>query len=1708
MKNFTANNNNNGGGRKKVVFRGRHKRQETHVVADELPQLLGPQVLEQHDMLLAEIVRSNIQREDKLTLMRSVCRIYALDQNYALDFYNSHFQEHAGENTDETVLLFDMILKSMHMIKQYCGNNEGTIRRVESTLVAAWAVFRFRDDMTKVTLHVVQYIMAILPRSITTTLTQCIQKIFESNVEQSLANDILRECNSDYANVFKNLMSRPCATHARTIASLLCTIGLVEPKCWNIKGFEVFTIEAFDDKRISMIDILDSTLASITFFFERGYMCFVEKNLRPMFVTSDRMMELEVSVEKLAIEVQNHCQGSDRKDFAVLCTSIYSIADRLRNALLTVKPIEAVIVRRLLRMVLSLENDVIRAQQSETLRIAPYCVKIWGTSGVGKTSFNLITIRETLRYNGYAYDDANINKIEPEKEYWENIKNDTTGITIDDMCNTIHTKEKVNPADILIKVVNNQPQSVNRADIVDKGKIWIDAKVVGITTNNRSLAAEHWSVEPMSIVRRCNLHVDLKVKPEYADDNGQLDQSRAENAPRDGYIQDLWDISVFQVKRKNNSKLANMAEDYELHFAHDEYGEMKNVNIKRYLMFLYDQTKTHFKWQKEFIHSQKLSNVTVKCCNKCNMIQSWCQCAEEAKTEVNVETEQSFISEYVGMQYFVYLMSFLNVGILGSVGSWLYYCAGFAITCKVIGILQAAIFPTWYEKKIFSILSRKQTNVWSRNIILSIDNFIDFNIAYLPAFISESSWCQYIYMYWHRRAIYNRIRVMCCYSLITTTCFVGAYWYIHRSISWQVAGLYMIYCMFWILFQAYLTYIRIYWRLQHVRAIGRESRFNTWRYDTFSSFDNFFTIAGFAHNLVVCSILITTIEVIRAGIRLYTANEARHEEDHGGVLSPGTVEEAERREVKTNIWSHTIQTPNKSTRTVNDFINTCKKNLLVIKITSVTTDTGSRDVSTYCNALMLTGGVVMLPLHMVYERSDEKWLKPYISCRATFIRSETVNSGWSEELTFSRGHRIEGHDLILFPVYGGGQFKSIVDHVGIKPTYNGVVRIVKRQLDGSIDVRPGNVVKQEMMQYTRGDVSMNWHGIHTRTSSEWMRGDCISLILSDDSDPRIIGFHLIGTADLAVGISVSLPTAQLRSVVNTLSEHYIVHSAEDIETKVYDVDIQFSPTVHHKSPVNFIEHRNLTVLGSVGGGRTPKTKVRESIAAPFLENILGPQLYGPPSYKGFAGNQSWLPWYNNLAGTANVSTTLPVLDLDFAVRDYERGLSEIIAMHKSKIKPLSEEVVVNGMPHSRFMTGLNRDTSMGFPLGKAKSNYMEITRIEPDGRKIYAFSDSRIWQRWYTMEDELASGKIPTSIFKATLKDEPTKLTKEKVRVFQAADIGMQLGVRKFFLPIIRALCLHPLLSECAVGINPFSLEWDALDNHVSKFGRSRIIAGDYKGWDTTLPAVLVYRAMCVLIHFAEMTGNYCARDICVMRGLAAMLCNPLINFNGTLIKLHGTTPSGHNLTSVLNSICNSLLLRCSFYRYHNYEDKIFRDYVSNITYGDDFVAGVSQFTDFSLVIYEKYLFTHTGICVTMPDKTSEIIPYMEFDDVDFLKRKSTYIERLGVRIGVLDLQSIHKSLYTTMSSPGDERNVLVSVVHSAMHEVFYHGPIIYDKYIKIFKDMFDYLELDPGPIYKSYEERALEWEATYREQRSVLDDGRVDDTLADTFNGIAPDTT
>jgi len=407
--------------------------------------------------------------------------------------------------------------------------------------------------------------------------------------------------------------------------------------------------------------------------------------------------------------------------------------------------------------------------------------------------------------------------------------------------------------------------------------------------------------------------------------------------------------------------------------------------------------------------------------------------------------------------------------------------------------------------------------------------------------------------------------------------------------------------------------------------------------------------------------------------------------------------------------------------------------------------------------------------------------------------------------------------------------------------------------------------------------------------------------------------------------------------------------------------------------------------------------------------------------------------------------------------------------------PLTRNECICGKDGVRFIDAMNLSTSKGFPLSGAKrDSVIETNTIDEEGNlQRYVEIPQEIWDQVALMEEQLANGERCYALFKACPKDEPTKLTKDKVRIFQAADWATQILMRKYYLPVAHCLSMFPVQSECAVGVNAHGKEWDELARHMFKHGKDRILAGDYGKYDLRMPAQLILAAFKVCIEFARLSGNYTERDLCVMQGLATEICYCCTSYNGDVVVHTGSHPSGQNMTVYINCIVNSLLMRSAFYalRPEGCESR-FRDTVAVMTYGDDLKGSVKEGHDwFNHITYAKFLADH-DMELTMPDKESDPVPYMKDHEADFLKRHNIYCPHTRMYHGALGEESIFKSLHCVLESKHvSERQQVMDNIDGALREFWFHGEALYEKRREQLKQVASHFEMElciPG-LNRSY---------------------------------------
>jgi hypothetical protein len=604
---------------------------------------------------------------------------------------------------------------------------------------------------------------------------------------------------------------------------------------------------------------------------------------------------------------------------------------------------------------------------------------------------------------------------------------------------------------------------------------------------------------------------------------------------------------------------------------------------------------------------------------------------------------------------------------------------------------------------------------------------------------------------------------------------------------------------------------------------------------------------------------------------------------------------------------------------------------------------------------------------------------------------------------------------------------------------------------------------------------------------ETFEGLCMAPIVTETKGPLIGGFHLGGKNGETRGCSGLLLKDEFISAMERLRQApgvVLSKSSGTIPTELYDIQFYQGDDVHPKSPINFLpEGTNCKYYGQVTGRAKYYSEVEDTVISKHVEDVCGvPQKWGGPQFK------KGYPWQASLQYSTRPSCGIEGSLLEKATNDYVEGflrtLDEIPDMKKD-VRPLTEMETVCGIDGLRFIDKMPSNTSIGFPLSGPKSEY--LTLLDPTDHPTHqcpAVLDQRFWDHAYEMEETYLQGERAYPIFKACLKDEPTKLTKDKVRVFQGAPVALQLLVRKYYLPVARLLSMLPFASECAVGINAQGPEWDQLARHVMKFGAKRILAGDYSKYDLRMPAQVMFAAFRVMMDIAKICG-YSQRDLAIMEGIATDICYPLMAYNGDLIQHYGSNPSGQNLTVYVNSIVNALLFRCAYYHITRERENVpeFREICALITYGDDAKSSVHEsFPEFNHISVAKFLEDH-DMKFTMPDKKSEPIPYMTDEEADLLKRANVYSEDTGMIMGALDNDSIFKSLHAALRSKAITREQqAMQNIDGALREWFSHGRDVYETRREQMIEVAKRADIIHGcsVVHESYDDRLQQWKDKY----------------------------
>lgn len=541
------------------------------------------------------------------------------------------------------------------------------------------------------------------------------------------------------------------------------------------------------------------------------------------------------------------------------------------------------------------------------------------------------------------------------------------------------------------------------------------------------------------------------------------------------------------------------------------------------------------------------------------------------------------------------------------------------------------------------------------------------------------------------------------------------------------------------------------------------------------------------------------------------------------------------------------------------------------------------------------------------------------------------------------------------------------------------------------------------------------------------KGDCGSVILIEGvntNSHRLCGIHIAG--NLAAGMAAFVCCEDFSHLNNAFHPEVLPFKG------------------------NFIE---LGTCKSVPG------QYQTKIAPSKLHNTFAPSKKRPAALRSFVRNgEVIVP--RILATEKYGIQPLHAVDEDLLITACDHYFSKLVNLrandktHNFRILSFDESVL--GCDDDKFIKSLPRDTSPGYPY----NTYPEVMKM---GGKKYWFGagdnfemdNERVADLKIKVENiiECAKGCERTDVYYVdVLKDElrkHEKVDKGDTRLVSASPLDYTLAVRMYFGKFVSFLMKHNFDASTGVGMNVYSHDWDRLAHLLQSKGDC-VIDGDFKCFDGSQLAVIHQH---IIISINKFLGGS-LEEQAVRTVLYEDLYRSKHVSDVHLYQWQNSLPSGHPLTTIINSIYNNIAFRYIWMLLHPRGELGIVDfdrYCFLMTYGDDNIINVSK-TCVSWFNQVNFVdaFKDVGLTYTSADKESTIQPYKELKDCTFLKRGFSYSSIVDRFVAPLELDTILESPQWTKK--GELSEVITRQnIDNFVAELSLHNQDVFDLHIDKF---------------------------------------------------------
>lgn len=433
---------------------------------------------------------------------------------------------------------------------------------------------------------------------------------------------------------------------------------------------------------------------------------------------------------------------------------------------------------------------------------------------------------------------------------------------------------------------------------------------------------------------------------------------------------------------------------------------------------------------------------------------------------------------------------------------------------------------------------------------------------------------------------------------------------------------------------------------------------------------------------------------------------------------------------------------------------------------------------------------------------------------------------------------------------------------------------------------------------------------------------------------------------------------------------------------------------------------------------------------------------------------------------------------------------------------LTIEQSVQGIEGDAFISSINAKKSPGFPY---------TAQRKPFGKKWWVGKEIKCdgpgWpQLKKDVEDliETCKTEIPLVYFVDTMKDElrpKEKVAAFKTRIFSAGPMHFSIAFRMYFMRFLAFIMENKIDNESAIGINPYSNDWEKLANYLSKWDGPTCIAGDYSNFDGSLSNQVMEQLIDIVedfyVQFHTSTDPRYLEEKTIRKNMWLALTRSLhICRGGGVLRWYNSQASGSPITTFINIGYNCTAMRIVYMLIfgegtdqdlkHVFPDGFgflgppprrtmgdFEDDIQFVAYGDDNCANINpDIIDWFNMDTISRAMSIIGLTYTDEFKNANGQQQKArfLHEINFLKRGFRRVEQNGrTWVAPLDIDTVKEIPLWVRSSDSVRRDeTMIDNVKMTCMEMALHGEEAYKKWVlflqgmrhpSILGDMFPYID-------------------------------------------------